>query len=116
MNTVQNIIERETAAESELIPVIERIMREDIFHGPLDWQTAEQLRDAAREAVQIYYSDKDFHDADTQHRKARWARIVAEKELAEEPDNECLRRTLAAAFEAERNAVTHLESFYSKSP
>jgi hypothetical protein len=32
---------------------IEEIMRQDIFHSTLDWQTRDQLHDAAREAVEI---------------------------------------------------------------
>jgi hypothetical protein len=32
---------------------LEEIMRHDIFHSTLDWQTREVLDDAAREAVRI---------------------------------------------------------------
>jgi len=111
MNTLQKIIKKATAADGELLPVIERIMREDIFHGPLDWQTADELSNAAREAVKIYEADRDFHDADTRYRKARWARILAEPDLTEAPEDESLRRALSAAFSNEEAALTDLQSF-----
>jgi len=35
---------------------IEDVMRQDIFHSTLDWQTKEQLQEAAREAELILQS------------------------------------------------------------
>lgn len=35
---------------------IEEVMRQDIFHSTLDWQTREQLEEAAREAEVILQS------------------------------------------------------------
>ena len=32
---------------------IEEVMRQDIFHSTLDWQTKAQLQEAAREAVEM---------------------------------------------------------------
>lgn len=32
---------------------IEEVMRDDIFHSTLDWQTREQLEQAAREAAKM---------------------------------------------------------------
>jgi hypothetical protein len=35
-------------------PILEEIMRKDIFHSTLDWQTHRQLEKAAIEAYEIY--------------------------------------------------------------
>lgn len=35
---------------------IEDVMRHDIFHSTLDWQTKKQLTDAAKQAHAILYS------------------------------------------------------------
>jgi hypothetical protein len=37
--------------------MIEHIMREDIFHGTLDWQTRAEIRRAARKAARILIQD-----------------------------------------------------------
>ncbi len=37
----------------EVIGELEEIMRHDIFHSTLDWQTREELEDAARLAVKV---------------------------------------------------------------
>jgi len=41
------ILHRETLDE------IEETMRRDVFHSTLDWQTREQLQDAARQAYEL---------------------------------------------------------------
>jgi hypothetical protein len=37
-------------------------MREDIFHSTLDWQSREQLRRAAREALQLLEQNRDLYE------------------------------------------------------
>lgn len=49
----QDIIMAATGCRPEEASDLEEIMRDDIFHSTLDWQTREQLEDAAREAVKI---------------------------------------------------------------
>ncbi|MCX6880199.1 MAG: hypothetical protein NTW21_41305 [Verrucomicrobia bacterium] len=86
-------------------------MREDIFHGPLDWQSPEDLTAAATEALAIYEADKEFHDADTRFRKARWARVLAERQALEAPNSQTLRDSLKTAQEAEQSALRDLQTF-----
>lgn len=38
----------------EVLESVQDIMRHDIFHSTLDWQTREQLKDAAREGFQVH--------------------------------------------------------------
>jgi hypothetical protein len=49
----QNLIIEATGCNSVNAAHIEDIMRNDIFHSTLDWQTKKQLTKAAREAAII---------------------------------------------------------------
>lgn len=111
MNSTHELIAAATKADSELVPVLERIMREDIFHGTLDWQSREELEEAAVQALAIYEADKEFHDADTLFRKARWARILAERDSSQALQPQTLLNTLKAAQEAEETALRDFQSF-----
>jgi len=42
--------------------MIEHIMREDIFHGTLDWQARAELRHAARTAAKILAGDRPLYE------------------------------------------------------
>ena len=42
--------------------MVEDIMRNEVFHSTLDWQTAEQLRQGTREAWAILQADRDFFE------------------------------------------------------
>ena len=54
MNTYRDTIAKAVPGRSEAdYAEIEEIMRKDIFHSTLDWQTEEQLMDAAREAAEM---------------------------------------------------------------
>jgi hypothetical protein len=49
----QKIIIEATGASEADAEEIEDIMRHDIFHSTLDWQTRKQLQDAARLGMKI---------------------------------------------------------------
>ena len=49
LNPLHRLIREATDAAADDMARIENIMREEIFHSTLDWQTREQLADAARE-------------------------------------------------------------------
>lgn len=49
----QVISEATGYTDSEALEAIEDCMRHTIFHSTLDWQTREQLEDAARESVLV---------------------------------------------------------------
>ena len=53
-----------TGAHRMQLPIIERIMREVIFHSTLDWQTKEQFDTGAIEAYSEYKAAKGFYDAE----------------------------------------------------
>ena len=116
MNSTQEIISAATGVDSITLPVLERIIREDIYHGPLDWQSVEELETAAKEALAIYGADKEFHDADTRFRKTRWTRVLAERAASEYPTKQSLRNSLNVAYEAEQKALRDLQSFTLSTP
>jgi len=52
----QQIIIETLGCDEARAQAIEEVMRQDIFHSTLDWQTKEQLQEAAREAEVILQS------------------------------------------------------------
>lgn len=74
-------IQDATQAPVEILPILERIMRDEIFHSTLDWQTARQFNAAARKAHKMYREAHYFYDADHALHAARWAACLAESAL-----------------------------------
>ena len=77
----QRQIQEATGAAAETLPILERIMRDEIFHSTLDWQTALQFNAAARRALKLYQQNRPFYDADQVLQAARWAMSLAETDL-----------------------------------
>ena len=59
-----DLIAEATGARLMGLPILERIMREDVFHSTLDWQTRDKFMAGAREAHQQYLSAKEFYDSE----------------------------------------------------
>jgi hypothetical protein len=53
MSRYREIIKRATGCTESQAAKIEDVMRNVIFHSTLDWQTREELEDAARLAVEV---------------------------------------------------------------
>lgn len=53
MSRYREIIRRATGCTEAQAVKIEDVMRNVIFHSTLDWQTREELEDAARLAVEV---------------------------------------------------------------
>ncbi len=62
MGTYQEMIMEDTGCIPGDAAMVEHIMREDIFHGTLDWQTRAQLRRAARKAATILAQDRPLYE------------------------------------------------------
>jgi hypothetical protein len=71
-----------TGAPVEIVPTLERIMREEVFHSTLDWQTAAQFRAGARKAHRLYLDDSAFYDALARHHRASYRLLAAENALS----------------------------------
>ena len=53
MSFYQDLITKATGVNAKDAGYVENIMREDIFHSTLDWQTRAQFVRGAREAVEL---------------------------------------------------------------
>jgi hypothetical protein len=62
MSHYSALIQQTTNCRPEEAPVIENIMRTEIFHSTLDWQSMDDLQRAAMEAKLIYDSNKSEYD------------------------------------------------------
>ena len=54
MNYYQEQIVKATGCKESEAEDLEEIMRQDIFHSTLDWQTKKQYNKGAREAYELY--------------------------------------------------------------
>ncbi len=63
LNPLRRLIQRATGAPAADLALIENIMRDDIFHSTLDWQTREQLTDAARQAFTLLQNNRDLYES-----------------------------------------------------
>lgn len=52
--------------------MVEKIMREEIFHSTLDWQSEEQLLGAAIRAHDLFRRSEGFYRASRHHSKAQF--------------------------------------------
>ena len=55
----KNIIMLATGCTTEEAEDVEDMMRNDIFHSTLDWQTKEQLEEAARVAFRLLREEQE---------------------------------------------------------
>jgi len=61
------LISEATGARADDLHKIETIMRDEIFHSTLDWQTAAQLTDAATQAYRLLRSNRAFYEMHFSH-------------------------------------------------
>lgn len=96
-------IQDATGASVEILPILERIMREEIFHSTLDWQTARQFNAAAHKAHKMYREAHHYYDADHAMHAARWAAACADSALdaaRRSGDTDAVRAAEAAGLRA----------------
>jgi hypothetical protein len=62
LNSIRRLIEHATGAMAGDLELIENIMRDDIFHSTLDWQTRDQLADAARQAFALLNDNRELYE------------------------------------------------------
>lgn len=76
------MIQAATGASEKLLPTLERIMRRDVFHSALDWQSAAEFNRGARQALALYRRDAAFYDAETTQLAAFFMFAQAEQAVA----------------------------------
>lgn len=57
----QELIREVTEAPLSALGIIENIMRDEVFHSTLDWQSRELFAEGARKAYAIFLDDPVFH-------------------------------------------------------
>jgi len=72
-----------TGAHRMQLPIIERIMREVIFHSTLDWQTKDQFDTGALEAQKEYEAARGFYEAEQKSIFYRFHLVKTSDQLAE---------------------------------
>lgn len=112
-----DLIHKATSAPHGILKILERIMREEIFHSTLDWQTKEQLEDAARQAYRTYQQNPNYYDWENAVHAARWQRTQAENALKQADANddpqakEQARRRFELAQESYETAYQTMQLF-----
>lgn len=96
----QRMIKELTGFSDKFLPVIEYIMRNEVFHSTLDWQDREEFRRGALEALGIYMRNPQPYDAELAHNRAVFQRMQAERAVsaAEQADDRATLKTTRAAL------------------
>lgn len=75
------VIANATGAPEHLLPLLENLMRDEVFHSTLDWQSAAQLADGACQAHEVYRSAPLYYDGLMFFQKARFRLSKLEQQL-----------------------------------
>jgi hypothetical protein len=62
MNAYKQMIIRDTGCNPDDAAMIEDIMRNEVFHSTLDWQTRAQFRQGARNAAAILSQNRELFE------------------------------------------------------
>lgn len=90
--------------------IVENILREEVFHSTLDWQTKKELLDGAQQAHDLFRQDEAFYRASFRHSQASYRLMVAENPCTGTvPTTE-----LEIARQEEGAARRDLERFFSQ--
>jgi len=74
------MIVEDTGCSPEDAVMIEHIIREEIFHSTLDWQTRAQFRRAARKAAKMLQADRATYEEYFRLGREAYAKLHAENE------------------------------------
>jgi hypothetical protein len=82
LSSYQEMIQEFTNAAIDELPILENIMRNEVFHSTLDWQTRAQFRTGAKKALKLFQEDREFYLANHRLKHASFRAFAAEQELA----------------------------------
>lgn len=114
LNPLQRLIQDATNAPARDLAQIENIMREEIFHSTLDWQSREQLTDGGRQAYARLNEDRELYDLDRDCRMSLFEKMRAEADVRDH-DTAANRSALVAAEDRYRKARERLQAQCSTS-
>ena len=70
MSSYRGMILEDTGCTADDAWLIEHIMREDIFHSTLDWQSRGELCHAARSAAKMLSENRDLYEQERAQTRA----------------------------------------------
>ena len=74
---ISDLIQKATQVPHQDIAMIENIMRSDIFHSTLDWQSRDQLVDGARAAHSLLVNNRELFEFELKAAAALCAELAA---------------------------------------
>jgi|GEM_PF-3416640 len=77
----QEMIREVTGAPVGVLAILENIMRDEVFHSTLDWQSREEFAEGARQAYAIYLDDMVFYLRKARAHSLRWRINQLENDL-----------------------------------
>jgi hypothetical protein len=80
MSAYEKDIIEVTGCSPDDAAMIEHIMREEVFHSTLDWQTAAQFNRAARKAAKILAADRGIYEEYFRLTREAYERMRAESQ------------------------------------
>src|SRR5262245_4019196 len=83
-NCLRAFIREVIPAPTKDIAMSESIMRDEIFHSTLEWQSYEQLADAARHAFARLNQNRELCELDNACRQAMFQKMRADSALRED--------------------------------
>jgi hypothetical protein len=76
------LIAEATGAPEKDLPALEVIMRNEVFHSTLDWQSREEFMASACKAMKIFLSNRSLYEAELAFHQARFLYMQAEDAVA----------------------------------
>lgn len=116
-----SLIAAATGAPECRLALLENLMRDEVFHSTLDWQSAEELTRGAREAHNTYRSAPAYYDGlEILHRaeyrlatiESRMRKAVMARDARKIADLEVRQRLARDSVRTAREAIPRLEAFY----
>lgn len=109
-DSLHRLIQDATCAPAKDLAQIENIMRDEIFHSTLDWQTQEQLSNAARQARSRLNEDRQLYDLDHACRMAMFHKMRAEAVLRKKdtPQNRAAVADAETKFQSAKTSLFDL--------
>jgi hypothetical protein len=82
LTVYEKLIAEATGARDNHLPILENIMRDEVFHSTLDWQGDAQFTAGARQALRIFLRNPRLYETEAAFHQARFLRVQAEQALA----------------------------------
>lgn len=119
-----SLIATATGAPGSRLTLLENLMRDEIFHSTLDWQSAEELAEGARRAHDLYRSAPAYYDgllilhrAEFRHAKLESSLRIARDsgDMKKTADLETRVQLARESARTARDAIPRLADFYQLS-